>query len=101
VFGWWGDDLAPGTYPIARLSMSAMEAEEMSSEHAFYGWGAVRTTGENLMIVVESGSLTIDAVESGRISGSFELTGFALEGNARGAALEWAGNFSGVEGEPL
>ncbi|MGE0158583.1 MAG: hypothetical protein AB7T31_04170 [Gemmatimonadales bacterium] len=101
VFGWWGGDLAPGTYAVAPLAMSAMEQEQMSGEHAFYSWGAVRTTGENMMILVESGSLTLERVEAGLVTGSFELAGFAIEGNARGAALRWAGSFSAVEGEPL
>src|SRR5689334_1058725 len=30
VFGWWGDTIAPGTYPITQLSMRAMEEEEMA-----------------------------------------------------------------------
>jgi hypothetical protein len=101
VFGWWGGDLEPGTYPVAQLSMRAMEDEEMSGEHSFFSWGAVRATGGMTMIVVESGSLTIDAFGPGSISGSFELTGFVLQGDARGEAIIWAGTFSGVEGEAL
>jgi hypothetical protein len=101
VFGWWGDDIEPGTYPVARLSMRAMEDEEMSGEHSFFSWGAVRATGGMTMIVVESGSLTIDAFAPGSISGSFELAGFVLQGDARGEAVRWAGTFSGVEGQPL
>jgi hypothetical protein len=101
VFAWWGDELAPGTYPVARLAMSAMEEEETSGEHSFYAWGAVRTTGENVMIVVESGSVTLETIEPGRFSGSFEIDGFAVVGSAKGSAVRWAGTFSGIEGEPL
>jgi hypothetical protein len=101
VFGWWGDELAPGTYPVARLSMRAMEDEEMSGEHSFFSWGAVRATGGMSMIVVESGSLTIDELGAGTIRGSFELTGFVLQGNARGEVVRWAGTFDGVEAQDL
>jgi hypothetical protein len=101
VFGWWGDELAPGTYPVARLSMRAMESEETSGEHAFYAWGAVRTTGENMMIVVESGSLTLDAAPADTIIGSFDLTGFVIEDGARAEPLHWAGSFRGSRAEPL
>ena len=101
VFGWWGGELAPGTYPVARLSMGAMESEETSGEHSFYAWGAVRTTGENMMIIVESGSLTLETFAPGRFTGSFEIEGVVLEGNARGPEFRWAGSFSGIEGEPL
>lgn len=101
VFGWWGDDFIPGTYPVSRLSMSAMEHEESSGEHSFFAWGAVRSTGENVMILVESGSLTLEAVGPESFTGSFSIEGIVLEGNAPGAELRWAGSFSAVEGEPL
>jgi len=101
VFGWWGDELAPGTYPVARLSMRAMEEEEMSGEHSFFSWAAERATGGMTMIVVESGTVTIDAIGPGSITGSFEITGFALQGDTRGETVRWAGTFNGVEGEAL
>jgi len=101
VFAWWGDDLAPGTYPVARLAMSAMEEEQTTGEHAFYVWGAVRTTAENIMILVESGTVTLDTFGPGAFTGSFEITGHVLEGDARGRELRWAGSFSGIEGQPL
>ena len=101
VFGWWGGELAPGTYSVARLAMSAMEAEQTSGEHSFFAWGAVRTTGENVMILVESGSITLDTFAPGAFTGSFEVGGFVLEGDVRGPAFRWAGSFSGIEGEPL
>ena len=101
VFGWWGDELAPGTYPVARLAMRAMEEEETSGEHSFYAWGAVRTTGENVMIVVESGSLTIETVEQGRFTGTFEIGGFVVQGSSKSDPVRWAGSFDGAEGEPL
>jgi hypothetical protein len=101
VFAWWGGDLSPGTYPVARLAMSAMEAEQTSGEHAFYAWGAVRMPQENIMILVESGSVTLETFGPGAFTGSFEIAGWVLEGNARGREIRWAGSFSGIEGEPL
>ena len=101
VFGWWGDEFTPGTYRVARLSMGAMEQEESSGEHSFFAWGAVRSTGENMMILVESGSLTLETVGPEGFTGSFEIEGIVLEGNERGPELRWAGSFSAVEGEPL
>ncbi len=101
VLGWWGGDLAPGTYPVARLAMSAMEQEETTGEHSFYAWGAVRTTGENIMVLVESGSLDIASIDGGNAAGTFELRGFVVEGNARGPSFRWAGSFSAIEAEPL
>jgi hypothetical protein len=101
VFGWWGGAIAPGTYPIARLSYRALEEEEMAGEHSFFSWGAVRANNGMSMVLIESGSLTIDNFAPGSIAGSFELTGFVLEGNAKGDAMTWRGTFSGVAGEPL
>jgi hypothetical protein len=61
----------------------------------------VRSTGENFMILVESGSVTLATFGPGGFTGSFEIDGFMIEGDARGAELRWAGSFSGIEGEPL
>jgi hypothetical protein len=101
VFAWWGDAIEPGTYPIARLSYRAMEEEEMAGEHSFFSWGAIRATNAMSIVLVESGSVTIESFAPGSITGSFELTGFVLEGNARAGSMRWTGTFSGVEGEPL
>lgn len=99
VFGWFGGDLAPGRYRITRLSMQAMEEEQASGDRSFYSWGAVRSTGENTMLVAESGTLEILSVEPGKITGSFELGGFLVDGNVRGEGVAWSGSFSAVEGE--
>src|SRR5688572_20150281 len=57
VLGFFGDAIEPGTRPIARLAYREIEAEEMSGEHSFFSWGAIRSTGENGILVVESGSV--------------------------------------------
>jgi hypothetical protein len=101
IFGWWGDAIEPGTYPIARLSYRAMEEEEMAGEHSFFSWGAIRATNTMSMVLVESGTLTVESFIPGSITGTFELTGFVLEGNAKGDPMTWRGTFSGVQGEPL
>lgn len=99
VFGWFGGAYAVGRHPISRLSMRAMEEEQASGERSFYGWGAVRSTAENLVLMVESGSVEILTVEQGRITGTFELMGALVEGNARAGEVTWSGSFNAVEGE--
>lgn len=99
VFAWFGGDLAPGRYRITRLSMRAMEEEQASGERSFYTWGAVRSTGENSMLLAESGMLEILSTEPGKITGSFELSGFLVDGTSRGDDVAWSGSFSAVEGE--
>ena len=98
VFGWWGDELEPGTFPVARLAMSTMESEEMADSHSFFSWGAIRSSAESVQIVVESGSVTIDEIEPGRITGIFQLRGFTVAGNAKTEGVVWAGTFVGIEG---
>jgi hypothetical protein len=99
VLGWFGDALEPGTRPIARLAYREIEAEEMSGEHSFFSWGAIRSASENGVLVVDSGSVTIESFASGTVAGSFELTGFMLDGEGRGIPVRWSGRFSGAEGE--
>jgi hypothetical protein len=98
VFGWFGGDLAPGSYRISRLAYRTMEEELASGDRSFFTWGLVRASGENSMLVAGSGTLEILTVEPGRITGTFELTGFAVDGATR-TDVSWAGSFSAVEGE--
>ena len=98
VFGWFGGDLAPGSYRITRLAYRAMEEELASGNRSFFTWGAVRAREENSILVAESGTLEILTVEPGRITGTFELTGFVVDGATR-TDVAWAGSFSAVEGE--
>ncbi len=98
VFGWFGGDLAPGSYRISRLAYRTMEEELASGDRSFFTWGLVRARGENSMLVAGSGTLEIQTVEPGRITGTFELTGFVVDGAVR-TDVSWAGSFSAVEGE--
>jgi hypothetical protein len=99
VFGWWGEELRPGSFRVARLASSTMMEEESSGEHSFFAWGAVRAAGTMTMLVVSSGSLEIASVDSGTISGTFELTGFIIDGSER-SDVTWAGSFSGAVAPP-
>jgi hypothetical protein len=99
VFGWFGGAYAIGRHAISRLSMRAMEEEQASGERSFYSWGAVRSTTENSMLMVESGSVEILTIEPGRVTGTFELRGALVEGTARAGEVTWSGSFSAVEGE--
>jgi hypothetical protein len=99
VFGWFGGAYALGRHPISRLSMRAMEEEQASGVRSFYTWGAVRSTAENVMLMVDSGSVEILTIEQGRIIGTFELTGALVDGNTRAGEVTWSGSFSAVEGE--
>ncbi len=96
VFGWFGSDLAPGRYPIAQLSMSAMEEEQASGVRSFYVWGAVRSTAENAMLVARSGSLEILGVDAATVTGTFELVGFLVAESTRAGDASWSGSFSAV-----
>jgi hypothetical protein len=98
VFGWFGGDLAPGSYRISRLAYRTMEEELTSGSRSFFSWGAVRAREENSMLVAGSGTLEIMTVEPGRITGTFELSGFVVDGAARTDVL-WGGSFIAVEGE--
>ena len=98
VFAWFGGDLAPGTYRISRLAYSTMEEEVASGDRSFFSWGLVRARGENSMLVAASGTLEIATVEAGRMTGSFELAGFVVDGAVRRDVV-WEGSFTAVEGE--
>jgi hypothetical protein len=99
VLGWFGGDYATGRHAITPLSMRAMEEEQASGVRSFYAWGAVRSTAESAMLNVQSGTIEILTVEPGRVTGTFELTGFLVEGTARTGDVTWSGSFSAVEGE--
>ncbi len=98
VFGWFGGDLSPGSYRISQLAYRTMEEELASGSRSFFSWGAVRARDENSILVTASGALEILTVESGRVTGSFELTGFVIDDGVR-IDVVWAGSFSAVEGE--
>jgi len=99
VFGWFGGDYATGRHAIAQLSMRAMEEEQASGVRAFYAWGAVRSAAEQSTLMVQSGHIDVVSVEAGRVTGTFELTGYLVVGNERTGDATWSGSFSAVEGE--
>ena len=101
VFGWFGGALAPGTYAIGQLAMSAVEEQLDAGEHSFFSMSAVRMPEENSMVVVESGTLEIETMEGGVITGTFRFDGFLVDGGGvnRTRDVAWAGSFLAVEGE--
>jgi hypothetical protein len=62
----------------------------------------VRLASENSMLVVETGTLDIRAVDGDRIEGTFEVGGFLTDasGRTRVGDAAWAGSFRAVRGEP-
>jgi len=102
VLGWFGGPLEPGSYEIGRLAMSAVEEEVETGEYSFFGMSAVRKPEENSLLVVERGTLQIATMESGNVSGSFELAGFLADGTGanRTGAATWAGTFRAVAASP-
>jgi hypothetical protein len=79
--------------------MRAMEEEQSTGQRSFYAWGAVRSNGEMSTLTVRAGTLEVLAVEPGRVTGTFEVTGFLVEGADRTADVTWSGSFGAVEGE--
>lgn len=98
VLGWFGGDLEPGRYPISQLGMGALEAEVGGEERSFYGTAAVRTAEEGSTFVTESGALEIVSMPSGGVTGSFDLSGFTIEGGDRTDGIFWSGSFRAQEG---
>ena len=97
VLGWFGGDLEPRPYPIRRLAMSALEAEVASEDRSFYGMAAVRTPDENSMFVTESGTLVVSTMDGGGLTGTFQLSGFVLNGAERNDGVALSGSFSALE----
>ena len=100
VIGWFGGPLEPGRHRVGQLAMSTVEEEVEAGDHSFFSMSAIRRPQENAVLVVESGTLDIASMESGRVSGTFELSGFLVDGSGanRIADVTWAGSFLAVEG---
>jgi len=96
VFAWFGGELEPGTYAVRRLSMSAMEEEMDSGAHSFFTFSAVRAPNESATLVAEDGSLQIEAVQGGTVSGRFELTGFTVSSQERVDGVAMEGSFTAL-----
>lgn len=96
VLAWFGGELAPGRYPIRRLSMAAMEEELDSGEHSFFVFSAVRSPDESATLVSGSGSLEIQSMDSDAVTGTFELTGFTINSQERQDDVALQGSFTAL-----
>lgn len=99
VLAWFGRELAPGSYRIRRLSMAAMEEEMDSGDHSFFVFSAVRSPDESATLVGDSGSLQIDSIDSGTLTGSFELTGFTINSQERHDDVAVNGSFRALSSD--
>jgi hypothetical protein len=100
VLAWFGGDLEPGRYPIRRLAMDAMEEEVAAPSHSFFTLGAVRSPDESSVLVADSGTLSLDSMDSGTLKGSFDVRGFVVAGGARTDGVSWEGTFTALERDP-
>jgi len=99
VLGWFGGQLEAGRYEIRQLAYDTMEEEVGADRPSFFGMGVVRAGGENSLMVTLSGTVELETVEPGRITGRFDLLGFSVEGNERQGGIAWSGTFVALEGE--
>ncbi len=98
VFGWFGGALEPGRYRIRQLSLGTVEAELDADDHSFFSMAAIRNEEENTILVTESGTIEIVTVAPGRVTGTFDLTGFIIDGTTRTDGVAWRGSFRAHEG---
>ena len=96
VFTWFGGPLATGSYEISQLAMRTLESQLDAQEHSFFSMAAMRNPDENPILVAESGSLDLSAVESETMTGEFNITGFLLDGPTRIDDVVWSGTFRAV-----
>lgn len=96
VLGWFGGDLRPGHYTIGELAMSAMEAEVGTDAHSFFAMFAVRSAAESMLLVAESGGVELTAVEPGRVTGTFSLSGFVVQQSNRTRTASMQGSFTAL-----
>lgn len=100
VLAWFGVELDPGRYPVERLGMATMEEQVASEEHTFFTFSAVRAATESATFVTDSGSVEIEAMDRGTVTGSFELAGFTINTQERVDDVVLEGSFTAVEREP-
>ena len=96
VFTWFGGPLATGSYEISQLAMGTLESQLDAQEHSFFSMAAMRNPDESPILVAESGSLDLSAVESETMTGEFNITGFLLDGPTRIDDVVWSGTFRAV-----
>jgi hypothetical protein len=97
VLAWFGGDLEPGRYPIRRLSMAAMEEEVGTATPSFFTFSAVRAPTESHTMVAQGGSLELQSVAGGAVTGTFELQGFTISSQERVDDVALEGSFTAVE----
>lgn len=100
VLAWFGGALGPGRYDIRRLSYGALEEQVEADAHSFFIFSAVRAPDESATLVTESGSLEIESMEQGTVSGSFELVGFTISSVQRLDDVAIQGTFTALERDP-
>jgi len=100
VLAWFGGDLEQGRYPIRRLAMETMEDEVGAPSHSFFTLGAVRSPEESSVLVADSGTLSLESIQDGTVKGSFDVTGFVVEGGTRTDGVTWEGTFTALERDP-
>ena len=81
---------------ISQLAMGTLESQLDAQEHSFFSMAAMRNPDENPILVAESGSLDLSAVESETMTGEFNITGFLLDGPTRIDDVVWSGTFREV-----
>jgi hypothetical protein len=47
--------------------------------------------------VTDSGSLELESVRGGTVTGRFDVTGFVIEGSTRTDDVTWEGSFTALE----
>ena len=99
VFAWFGGELEAGAYTVRGLSYAAVEEEVGAERQSFFGTSALRTDGQNSSVIVTSGTLELSTVQSGKMTGSFDLSVFHYDGVERSDDGVWEGFFVAVESD--
>ncbi len=98
VFGWFGGSLEAGSYRIRQLAYATVEQEFAAGDHSFFSMSAVRNAEEDSVFVIEAGTLLIDDMANGGMLGSFDVSGFVVEGRDRRDGVTWTGSFRALDG---
>ncbi len=85
-----------GRYAVGRVSAGLFEQTEPMANEPFYGMFAFRDATHASLLVVDSGFVELTTSESGKVTGSFELAGFAIDGAQRTAGVVRRGSFTAV-----
>jgi len=85
-----------GRYAVGRVSASLFEQTAPLANEPFYGMFAFRDATPASVRVVDSGFVELTASEPGKVTGSFELVGFAIDGAERTDGVVRRGSFTAV-----